>query len=373
MVICFSANAGGGKKTTTPDYDLKALSMEEIVEQAKVEKSLNFYVWYAQEHWIEEAHLFKDTYDITVNVISSDQLANEQKVIAEKGLKSGSVDAIVVGGQMVKSLMDMNLLYGPLKGSIPHADKLDANLFATQEGYSTQGYLVPFFLNQTGFAYDPDRVESPPRTWEEFEEFIDSRPKEFGFNDPAKGGSGQAMVHTLIKELAGGLEKYAGDNNVVEAKVSDWENVWQWLNDRRDKITFTISNADSIVRVNDGELSLVPAWDVDLSMKKRDGTIFKRAKMYIPEFGMAGGGDTMGIPTNSGKKAAALLWILFLTGAESQQRLTDRLGAFPANSDAHSSGTNLSSEDRQYSIPWFPAPYKKHMIDAFTKEILMSK
>lgn len=365
--------AGGGSKKAVADYELNTLSMEEIIEHAKAEKSLNFYTWYWQEHWIEEARHFKDKYGITINVITSDQTANEQKAIAEKGLKVGTIDALVLGGQMIKSIMDIDLLYGPIKDLIPHVNKLDPNLLKAQEGYQTRGYVVPFHLNQTGFAYDPDRVDNPPQTWEEFEAFIESRPKEFGFNDPNKGGSGQSMIHTLIKELAGGLEKYDGDNDVDEAKVADWEKVWQWIDARRDNITFTVSNADSIVRMNDGELALAPVWDDDLYNKMREGTIFKRVKMYIPEFGMAGGGDTMGIPVNSGKKAAALLWISFLTSAESQQRMTDLIGSYPANSDVKPSSTNLSASDKQYALSWFPAAYKRYMNDQFTKQVLMTK
>ena len=65
------------------------------------------------------------------------------------------------------------------------------------------GYLVPVYRNQTGFLYDPEKVPTPPQTWAEFTAWLDANPGQFAFNDPSKGGSGQAFVQAAIVNILG--------------------------------------------------------------------------------------------------------------------------------------------------------------------------
>jgi putative spermidine/putrescine transport system substrate-binding protein len=101
------------------------------------------------------------------------------------------------------------------------------------------------------------------------------------------------------------------------------------------------------------------------------GQLFKRAKMYIPKMGFAGGGDTMGVLKNAQHKAAALLWIAHITSKEQQLKKFTMLNAYPARTDVTIESTMLTEADRQNAIPWFPAAYKAYMISEFTKNVLM--
>jgi len=159
---------------------------------------------------------------VKVNLIVGNLEANFNKAISEKDRAVGTIDAMVVGGQWVKTSMDLDMFYGPMKDVIPDADKLTPFLWVVQEGVLTKGYLTPLHRNQTGILYDPERVSNPPQTWEELEAWIDENPKKFGFNDPSKGGSGQSFVHTLISQTTGGLDKYKGDTEVVPEKVANY-------------------------------------------------------------------------------------------------------------------------------------------------------
>ena len=94
------------------------------------------------------------------------------------------------------------------------SDKLDPKLSKTQEGYATDGYLVPVYRNQTGFVYDPDKVPNPPQSWAEFTAWLDANPGQFAFNDPSKGGSGQAFVQAAIVNILGDEDSYAGDTEL---------------------------------------------------------------------------------------------------------------------------------------------------------------
>ena len=226
------------------------------------------------------------------------------KVVAEASSATGTIDALLVGGVELKSLLDAKALYGPLVRHIPDSDKLDAKLSTTQEGYATGGYLLPVYRNQTGFLYDPDKVPTPPQSWAEFTAWLDANPGQFAFNDPSKGGSGQAFVQAAIVNILGNEAKFAGDTELDQSKIADWPKVWEWLNANEDKFTITASNNDSIDRVNQGEVMMASAWDDDTAVSLSKGTLFKRAKLYIPALGMPGGGDSLGIPANAPHKAA---------------------------------------------------------------------
>ncbi len=364
--------AGAKEAAPKTEIDLLSASWDEIVEAAKAEGQVTFYAWYFPDYFKEASDEFEAKYGIKVNLIIGDQTANFNKAIAEKDAKVGTIDTMIVGGQWVKTTMDLDLFYGPIKNVIPEANMLAPSLWEVQEGVLTKGYLAPFHRNQTGILYDPQRVSNPPQTWQELEAWIDANPKKFGFTDPSKGGSGQSFVHTMIKETTGGLDKYKGDSDVVASKVANWDRAWDWAYSRKDKLTFTVSNNDSIVRLNDGEIAMTFGWDDNVTDMINKGNLFARAKMYIPSMGAAGGGDTMGVLKNAPNKAAALLYIAHITSKEQQIKKYEMLGAYPARTDVELRGTLLTEEDRaKNALDWFPAPYKTLMIEDFVKNVLM--
>jgi putative spermidine/putrescine transport system substrate-binding protein len=273
---------------------------------------------------------------------------------------------------MVKALLDAGVFYGPILNIIPHADKLDPKLSTVQEGIETKGYLVPLYRNQTGLLYDPERVSDPPQTWDELVAWINANPKQFAYCDPSKGGSGQAFVQTAIGYLCGGLDKYKGDTELDPEKVKNWDLAWNWMNETEELVTITGSNNESLSRLNQGEVSLVVAWDDDTLINLKKGTLFKRAKLYIPKFGLPGGGDTAGVLKNAEHKAAAILFIAYLTEADTQITMNEINGSYLARIDVEGKQALLPEQERQENgVIWVPGPYKQHFITEFVKNVLM--
>ena len=344
---------------------------DKVVEAAKAEGELTFYAWWGEEFWQTAAKDFEAKHGIKVTVVAGDRAANMGKVVAEASSATGTIDALLVGGVELKSLLDAKALYGPLVGTIPDSDKLDAKLSTTQEGYATGGYLLPVYRNQTGFLYDPEKVPTPPQSWAEFTAWLDANPGQFAFNDPSKGGSGQAFVQAAIANILGDEAKFAGDTEVDQAKIADWPKVWEWLNANEDKFTITASNNDSIDRVNQGEVMMASAWDDDTAVSLSKGTLFKRAKLYIPALGMPGGGDSLGIPANAPHKAAALVWVAYLVEADVQKQLNATIGSYLARTDISGENALIPEEQRQQNgRPWLPGPYKALFIQQFVSEVL---
>jgi putative spermidine/putrescine transport system substrate-binding protein len=242
--------------------DFLTMPWDKVVEAAKAEGEVTFYAWWGEEFWRTAAKDFEAKHGIKVNVVTGDRVANIGKVLSEASSATGTIDALLVGGVELKSLLDAKALYGPLVGVIPNSDKLDPNLSKIQEGYATEGRLVPVYRNQTGLVYDPEKVPTPPQTWAEFITWLDANPGKFAFNDPSKGGSGQAFVQAAIANILGDEGKYQGDTEAKPEKVADWGKVWDWFNANESKFTITSSNNDSLDRVNQGEVLMAPAWEL---------------------------------------------------------------------------------------------------------------
>jgi putative spermidine/putrescine transport system substrate-binding protein len=361
---------GGAQPVAPTTKDYLNMSWDQIVEEAKAEKELVFYMWWGEEYWRTAAQKFEEKYGIKANVVIGDN--NVDKLLAEKNSAVGTIDAQAFGGSSVKTIIDGGLLYGPILPKMPSVANLDSKLGSYQEGVNTMGYLVPLYRNQTGFLYDPDKISNPPQTWDDLVKFVEENPKQFAFSDPNKGGTGQAMVFTAVANLTGGLDQYMGDTELDQAKAAKWSAVWDWFNVNEDNYVLTASNNESLDLLNQGAVSLIIAWDDDTLIAFDKGTIFKRAKMYIPEMGLPGGGDTVGIPKNAPHKAAALLFIDFLTSPEMQVEMNQMIGSYLARTDIATENALLPEEQRQKNgLPWYPAPYKEYGNEMFTQEVLM--
>jgi putative spermidine/putrescine transport system substrate-binding protein len=362
--------AGGAPEKKEPDF--LAMKWDDVVAAAKTEGSVTFYSWWGEEFWKTAASDFSTKYGIETRVIMGDLTANVGKVLAEKDKKTGSVDCMLIGGEGVKSTIDAGVFYGPINKLLPNYAKLDQKLATVQEGVATKGYLAPIYRNQTGFLYDPDKVKNPPQSWEDLVAWINANPKQFAFCDPTKGGSGQSFVQLVIDKTTGGLDKYKGDTALDPAKVANWNLAWDWFNKMKDKMVITASNNDSISRLNQGEVSLIIAWDDDTQVNLKSGSLFKRAKMYIPSMGLAGGGDSAGVLKNAPHKAAGLLFVSYLTEADVQVQMNELIGSYLARTDVQGKMALLPEEERQKNgVAWVPAPYKDYFKKEFVKNVLM--
>lgn len=347
------------------------MSWEEIVAEAKKEGEVTFSVWWGPEFFKEAANRFTKKYGIRANVLLGPNAID--KILAEKDRPIGTVDVQAIGGADLKTSIDAGLWYGPIFNVVPShtaLNKAAQQMAVIQEGIPTKGYFVPYDAIQVAFLYDPDRVKTLPQTWDEFAAWVKANPKGFAYNDPNKGGAGQAFVQTVIANLAGGLDKYAGDTELNQAKVADWTKAWDWLKANNPNMTVTNSNNANMDLINQGGASMVVAWTDDATAAMMNGSLSKRFKMYIPKLGLAGGGDSLGVVKNAPSKAAALLFIDWLTSADMQSLMNKTVKTIPVRDDVKAEFI----PDVQFpenATGWMPAPYKKYYADQYTKQVLL--
>lgn len=374
-------SSGGGQGTGTAstgeaaaDYtleDLMGMEWSEIEELAKQEGEVIFTAWYNEAGYTELLQKFEEKYGIKATLVVAGDADFAQKALTERDNPVGTIDACLIGNQ-IKTLLDGGTLAGPILDKMESLEYLDPDSCKYQEGMLTNGYVVPLYFNQTGLLYNSRNISADevPQTFEELEAYIESHPGKFGFNVPEKGGSGQSFVHSVIAAKTGGIEQYYGDEAEDPAKTEKWSEVWEWLRAHRDQMVITTGNNDSISRVNQGEIDLTVAWNDDLDVARAAGEIGEWAILTVPEMGLAGGGDTLGMLANAPHKAAALLLINYLTSKEGQEAVVDILAAIPIRTDMESVSGGLTADDMKNRIAWFPIDYKTKMIQDFNTEIM---
>ena len=341
--------------------DILKKSWAEIEKQAKQEGSVVWYQWFFQPELRKHVKTFEEKYGIKVKIADGTGDAHFNKLLAESTRKVGDIDVMSMGGERVQIFDFKKILLGPIQTKLPQGKQLRTRI----NGGDAQGYGVAYWGNQTGIAYDSNRVKVSelPQTLADVEKWIKDKPETLGFNFE-KGGSGPSIIQNLTRNILG--QKITGE----EKATPDWSKSWAWFNKNRDNYIITASNADSLVRLNDGELLIAPAWEDHLASLRNKNEVGSHIKFYIPEFGMNGGGNIVTIPKNAKNKAAALVFINWLTSAENQTAFNQKFGTAPMNTKADDSKALASNKMRQYSQTWMKNDFGKSMIESFIENVV---
>lgn len=347
--------------------DLSQMSWDEIVAQAKQEGQINWFHWYFQDRFREQVKAFEAEYGIKVTIPDGDSKANMDKMLAERGRPQGDIDAISLGGTALQTFKAQDLLYGPLKPLLPDGTKLRYSI----EGTDNNGYAPAFWGNQTGIAYNPARVsvEELPHTLDEFVTFMKKNPGELGFNTE-NGGSGPAFIESVARAMVKDIDYTQGAS--APEKMAELAPAWNWFKADKAGYVITASNADSVTRLNGGEIKLIATWEDQIASLQRKGEISKDIRMYIPSFGMPGGGNVVAIPANAKHKAAALVLINWLTSAKTQTEFASSFGIAPQHPDADSSVGLIPATDRKFSTVWAAKPFGDDIKKTFISQVLQN-
>lgn len=371
LAICSMTACSSKKAASYTVDDLLQKDWTEIEKLAKEEGSLVFTSWYNEAGYTELLNAFSAKYGIKVELAVADAEAFAQKALAEKASNVGTIDVALIGNQ-IKTLLDGQVLAGPILDKINDENIIAEDACKYQEGIETHGMVVPYYYNQTGILYNSAVVpfEEVPQTFEELEAWIDSHPGRFGYNIPEKGGSGQSFCHLVLTTLSGGLEPYYASTEENTALTDQWSKGWEWLKSRKDIMVITQGNNDSISRLNQGEIDMTIAWNDDLDVCRKDGEIGPEALLTVPKMGLAGGGDSMGVLKNAPHKAAALLFIEWCASLEGQQAMVDIIAGIPVRTDMDGLSGGLTLADMENRVAWFPIVYKTKMNRDFNVEVL---
>lgn len=311
---------------TTASADLAGKSWDEVIAQAKEEGEVVWFQWYFEGRFREVAKGFEEEFGISVTLPDLDNgEIGLNKVLAEADREAGDVDVLSIPGSRADTVAVADYFMGPLLPMLPDA----ANLTDQAEGGDWQEYAIKFWGNQTGIAYNSERtdVATLPQTFAELDAWIKDNPGQLGFNFE-NGGSGPSLIHNISRNILG----ITADSTV--GKTPDLAPVVDWFKENDGNYILTAGNNDSYARLNDGEFTIVAVWEDGVGGQIASGEMNDAIKVYLPEWGMNGGGNVVAIPANAPNPAAALLFVSWLTSAETQTQLNLTFGAAPANAQS---------------------------------------
>ncbi|WP_136658709.1 extracellular solute-binding protein [Nitratireductor sp. XY-223] len=346
--------------------DLENKSWDEIVAQAKEEGQVAWYVWYLRDDLRNAVKPFEEEYGIKVTIPEGTNQGNQDKLLAERDREEGDIDVMALGYDAMAS-KDMEALFMDLSGYLPKDDDRVGSLV----GIDPKGRALAFWGNQTGIAYDPAKVDASalPQTPTEFAEFWASNPGKFGFNFE-KGGSGPSFHSNVMRNLSD--VDFSSPDSSPE-KLAKLKPGIEFFNEHGENYVITASNADSIIRVSDGELWMVPAWEDHLAGLQKRGEVRSDIKFYIPAMGMSGGGNGVSIPNNARNKAAALVFINWLTSADTQSAFNRDFGTAPMHGKADDSYALVSNDQRAHRVDPAKDPFYKELKDHFIENVILNR
>lgn len=338
---------------------------KDIVALAKEEGTVVWYNWYLQPALRTFTQRFTERYGISVVMPDGTADGNFTKFMADQKKKVGDMDVLSFSGDATNRMKMSEAFLGPLK-KLPGFEKLKFEI----QGGDSQRYAVAFWGNQTGFAYNPARIKEAdlPQTIEALSAWMKANPRRFGFN-AENGGTGPAFIESVARNLVPGLDYQNGA--ATPEKIAGLAPAWAWFQAQKANFVVTASNVDSLTRLNDGEFSLVSAFEDHLAGLQKSKTLDPTIRFYIPAFGMPGGGNMVGAAANAPHKAAALLFVQWLTSAEVQDQLNFVFGSAPENSDAKAVASLVKPGERVRSRPWAAKPFGDRIKSGFIENVLL--
>jgi ABC-type uncharacterized transport system YnjBCD substrate-binding protein len=241
-----------------------------------------------------------------------EKLSAQQKA----GSASWDVDVAVVHQRGAATMVSEKLLM-PYRTDIA-ADKLVSRDSAKNAlGANVDGYVLPMFHSQIAFAYNPDVVKNPPKSFAELAEWAKKNPKQFGYNGVKGGMSGVGFVTAWVSANSGIADKLEKGPYDPASKAAIDKSLVS-LKDFNQYVVMTPGNAGTLDMLNRGEIAMGPVWVDMFYTWQADGKLNPKIKLSLPSPGMPGQPMYYVIPTKAANAAIAKKFIDFAESPEVQ-------------------------------------------------------
>ena len=243
-----------------------------------------------------------------------EKLSAQQKA----GTAAWDVDVAVVHQRGAATMVNEKLLMA-YRNDVAAGKLVSRDTAKNALGANVDGYVLPMFHSQIAFAYNPDLVKAPPKSYAELSEWVKKNPKQFGYNGVKGGMSGVGFVMGWVSANSGlgdKLEKgpyAAGDKATIEKSLAG-------LKVFNQDVVMTPGNAGTLDMLNRGEISMGPVWVVMFFTWQADGKMSPKIKLALPQPGLPGQPMYYVIPA---KAANAALAKKFIDLAESPEVQAD--------------------------------------------------
>ncbi|MGD7046500.1 ABC transporter substrate-binding protein [Jeotgalibacillus proteolyticus] len=333
ILILALAGCTGQPSTSSSSDQTDQLSWDEIKEEAAGE-TVRMYMWGGDEginqymdEWVKPR--LKEEYDINFERIPLNTNEIIQKLETEKraGQQDGTIDLIWMNGENFKRAKESSLLHGPFTQQIPNfqtyydAESLD---FTYDFGTETEGLEAPWGKVQFVFHYDSSKMDAPPSSLEELQEWIGDNPGKFTY--PAAGDfTGDAFIRHVLYGKTSSLEELLEEPYSLDLIEEGAQEVWGYLNEIEPDLwrsgeTYPSSLTELDRLYSQGEIWMTMGYnEARAEVLVEDGVFPETTESFIlEEPGSIGNAHFLSIPFNSPNKEAAMAAINLMLSPDAQ-------------------------------------------------------
>ncbi|HEX6795346.1 MAG TPA: extracellular solute-binding protein [Casimicrobiaceae bacterium] len=219
---------------------------------------------------------------------SGSQKIYEKLEAQEKaGAAKWDVDVAVVHQRGAATMVENKLL-------MKYRDQVKAGKLVSRDtaknalGADVDGYVLPMFHSQIAFAYNPDLVKTPPKSFKELAEWVKKNPKQFGYNGVKGGMSGVGFVMGWVEANDQGMrDKF--EKGPYDPKMKPMiDKSLESLKDFNQYVVMTPGNAGTLDMLNRGEIAMGPVWVDMFYTWMSDGKMNPKVKLELPAPGLPG-------------------------------------------------------------------------------------
>jgi ABC-type uncharacterized transport system YnjBCD substrate-binding protein len=232
------------------------------------------------------------------------------------GSAAWDVDVAVVHQRGAATMVSEKLLM-PYRNDIAAGKLVSRDTARNALGANVDGYVLPMFHSQIAFAYNPDVVKTPPKSFAELSEWVKKNPKQFGYNGVKGGMSGVGFVMGWVAANSGMGDKLEKGPYDPAAKPAIDKSLAS-LKDFNQYVVMTPGNAGTLDMLNRGEIAMGPVWVDMFYTWVADGKMNPKVKLALPSPGLPGQPMYYVIPAKAANATLAKKFIDFAESPEVQ-------------------------------------------------------
>jgi putative spermidine/putrescine transport system substrate-binding protein len=248
-----------------------------------------------------------------VQLLMTEQQANKSE---------SDIDLMWINGETFYQLKQINALFGPWTSLVPNTKYIDFKnpFIGTDFQQPINGFEMPWGNVQLTVIYNNKKVQNPPQTRADLLAFVKKNPGIFTFDNQF---TGLTFLKGLLIDISGSKEELAGPFDAVKYQKYSTK-LWAYIKELKPYLwrqgsVFPESVAQTHQLFANGELWFTMSNnDAEVDSKIQEGLFPETTQAYVPSFGSIQNSHYIGIPANSGNKAAAMVVANALVSIEAQ-------------------------------------------------------
>jgi ABC-type uncharacterized transport system YnjBCD substrate-binding protein len=241
-----------------------------------------------------------------------EKLSAQQKA----NVSAWDTDVAVVHQRGAATMVKENLLLS-YRNDVAAGKLVSRDTAKNALGANVDGYVLPMFHSQIAFAYNPDLVKNPPKSFSELSEWAKKNPKQFGYNGVKGGMSGVGFVIGWVAANSGIGEKLETGPYDPAQKAAIDKSLGS-LKEFNQYVVMTPGNAGTLDMLNRGEIAMGPVWVDMFYTWQADGKLSPKIKLALPSPGLPGQPMYYVIPAKAANIAIAKKFIDFAESPDVQ-------------------------------------------------------